>query len=685
MHGPRSVPTENPFMEAIATELIDTPDRYRALFSPAVLVGENLQLYRPVNAVLTGPLSSGKTMLLNLMRYSVMSSWLNEFSAPPEELAPLPPFLGISVNLTRAGFQTFGRRSGGCGLPGVQPEEGQAAAAADYLTHYLFREFLNALLLLASPAGTALRDWLRVHNPDEVGAGSAASGWSCWHGYYSGTADLQAIRARCEDRLRKWDSYLNLNVESVPSDVWETKASPQEALHEMGNLLSHISSLGASSAPLFVSIDQYEELRALGGGQGAMLQRVVNTLLKARDPAVYYKLGVRTHDWGHELRVWGSDATIEAGRDYIIIDLRELLMREENPRKWTFERFAVDVTRKRIQGLLGGLELSDQRVRSLFAPKWNADEESRLYFQRNGTRAARALIGGLPVKLADAVVKALGDAPSPLSLWLAACWVRQRLQREETEEEILSQVPAKPWSRKWWVKERRHAALLQIASIANERKRYYGWRSIVYLSGGNIYAFLLICSHMWDVAVKQGYSPLEGDGLPINAQTYGIRKASSVWLERDMREHEDGPLRSAFVQRLRRAIRAAVVDDRALSNPGHSGFSLDELELAGAADAAQVRQFLEKGVGWAFFEERKHTPKQRGKGRRRKFYLHPLLAPELGIPYIRVKEPYYVELSTVWEWIFSPESTISFSRDARKGGSHPQTQSAQQLRLGEME
>ncbi len=151
-------------------------------------------------------------------------------------------------------------------------------------------------------------------------------------------------------------------------------------------------------------------------------------------------------------------------------------------------------------------------------------------------------------------------------------------------------------------------------------------------------------------------------------QSDGIFIASRKWANRDRVEHIGGNKRFAVLSRLGPAIRETVVGDFAMSNPGHSGFSLRESELYETDKGKKVAKFLEDAVNWALFEERPHTSKQRENATRRKWYLCGLMAPFFGIPYIRVKEPLYVTIDEVYDWIFNGEKIV-FRRSKYRVGS----------------
>lgn len=120
-----------------------------------------------------------------------------------------------------------------------------------------------------------------------------------------------------------------------------------------------------------------------------------------------------------------------------------------------------------------------------------------------------------------------------------------------------------------------------------------------------------------------------------------------------------------MLSRLGPSIHDALISDFAISNPGHSGFSLKETDLWTGQEEDEnkkkVTEFLQKAVSWAILEERPHVSKKREGVSRRKWYLHPLFSPVFAIPYIRAKEPFYVDIIDVYNWIYVGEA-IKFSR-----------------------
>lgn len=649
----------NPFRELMVTELIENPKLYKKMFSEQILIGETLTVFQPVNAVLTGPQGSGKSMILNLLRYSVLSEYVTGKSMH-EGLEFLKPFLGISINLQRAYFQAFGRRSAAkrLGSDSNSDLNIDASCAADYLNHFLFAEFLKAIRFLLTPAGTPLARWMGLSrsktNPADLATTMAK--WRCWYGYYQDADTIEHLEEACQKRIDEWRRFLNTATEAVPEEIWTTKTMIGEPLHYMGNLLQGMARRGGT-LPLYVVIDQYEVLPELNPTHGTILQRVVNTLVKARDPVVFYRIGARTNDWGRELRIWGAESRIEVQRDYMTVDLNEALMRNENTGRETFKSLATDVAHKRL--LQEGYPVDKNRVHSLFGEE-TATQESRLYFRRERNNTDRAF-GKLPVEFHADIIRCCGNDAAPLELRLAAAWVLQRLGHRDSAATIRSELPQQPWKRESWKKERVLAALCQLASFTNSKKHYSGWANIVDLSGANIGAFLLLASEIWDMATKFDVEPVDRDGqpntIPREIQSDGIRAASIKWVERDRREIVGGSLRYSIITRLGPAIHDAIIADQALSNPGHTGFSMQEADIG---RDPFIRDFLQDGVSWAILEERPHTSRNKNDTTRRKFYLHPLLSPFFEIPHRRVKEPLYITFEQAQDW-FTTIKPIRFT------------------------
>jgi len=661
------VARRNPFHDPLVSEHYEDPERYLRNFSWTVVRGDIRQVFEPRNIVLLGPQGTGKTMILNLIRHRVISEALGTDWAR-HELGAVPRFLGISINLARVAFSRFGSR------PIVAPSwsgtsEGEGAtvaAAGDFMMHYLFDDFLSALAQMQKERSGRLRDWLDISDEalEDRSLARDIADWECWSGWYRGCRTLPELQVKAKERLRTWHSFLNYNLQEVPDAIWHSKASVEEPLHQMGNLLGRLSA-GDAACPLYVLLDQYEELPNLSATLGSSLQRLVNRLLKARDPVVFTKLGARTYDWGRELRVWGSDSRLEFERDYATIDLRSVLGRTEG-NQWLFPSMAEDVARRRIANE-AGTGTTDVDVKEMFG-EWRAESEAALYVRatEQAVPIEKVLGRKIPEDVRSQLVQILGEGSSLLDARLAAAWVQQRLQRGEAPTRVVAHARReRPWRNQWWRKERIEIALLQIASLTNQRRYHFGWDTVLHLSGSNIGAFLYLAREIWDVAARFTTDMPPGR-FDYKVQTDGILNASQKWRVRDRVDVTGGgALRYDVMNRLGPGIHDSLVEDLAISNPGHSGFSLQENDLVDGPQRERLKRFLEEAVNWAYLEERRHTPKSREGRTRLKWFIHGVLAPVYELPIKRVKEPYYARVEEVQAWVFDPKARVRLAAHSR--------------------
>lgn len=645
----------NPFRDLLITELIEDVDLYRDMFSDNILVGEAISVFLPGNVIVVGPLGSGKTMLLNLIRLPVVAKLL-QIEAFPYNLSDVPPYFGISINLSRASFFSFGERSVARAIGVKHDPILETSAAADYFSYFLLLEFVKGLRLCMNGENSALTKWLRIKTNDLTGktVPTTISNWDCWNGWLDGCENLDSISERCQNRISFWKRFLNTDEDKIPAEIWERKADVERAMHNMGNLIRSLSTGGKLS--LFVLIDQYEEAIKLSRTHGNELQRFLNKLIKARDPVVFYRIGARTYDWGTELRVSGSESRIEEQRDFTIVDLTKLLLRGEDRVGYIYPEFAADAARRRLKRL-EEKNIDINRFKSIFG-KWTAAEESEKYFKSNEIERMRTTIKGLSVNIEDKILSLCADFEhgAALEIRLAAAWALQQIKNHgKSEASVIEMLDDFPWQKKWWQKERREIGLVQLSSHSNSRRRYFGWETLLSLSGGNISLFILLCSEIWDVAARLDLDPLDSETakepLDYKIQTRGIVEASRKWIERDRNESE-GAIRHDVIDRLGAAIDASIKNDWPLSNPGWTGFSIPEHSLSGSKAGIEVSEFLRSAVSYAILEERPHKSKHRGDVPRVKYYLHPILSPLFDIPIKRVKEPYYCDLAQVYSWLF---------------------------------
>jgi hypothetical protein len=227
--------------------------------------------------------------------------------------------------------------------------------------------------------------------------------------------------------------------------------------------------------------------------------------------------------------------------------------------------------------------MKKQGVPQIFG-QWSPEKEAATYFRREVP--VHKLLDHVPAHLKEKLIETLQqDSVSPLQLRLADAWYLQRRGNGVGDDVIGKEIGRRPWDGQWWRKERMGPALLHIASIANQKRRYFGWKTILFLSGYNISAFLLVCGEIWDVATKMDLHPLKNAPLAPVVQSEGIYTASEMWRNRDRNEHIGGSQRyDVIINRLGAGIHTSLIKDQAISNPGHSGFSLREDELAASRE-----------------------------------------------------------------------------------------------------
>jgi hypothetical protein len=179
-----------------------------------------------------------------------------------------------------------------------------------------------------------------------------------------------------------------------------------------------------------------------------------------------------------------------------------------------------------------------------------------------------------------------------------------------------------------------------------------GYQDCLRLSGFNILAFVSICQHIWDAWLQQQESTWNAEvdlpaQIPVYVQDQGIQQASRYWY-RKIRSDPNGDSRQRFVSIIGEMFRRLLRDDSKMSYPGHNGFSvsLDDLERA-----PDVANFLREAASYGVLFDRVHTDRSRGGGKRVKWYLNPIYSPYFQIYVQHVKEPKYVRVDDVREWM----------------------------------
>jgi len=385
---------------------------------------------------------------------------------------------------------------------------------------------------------------------------------------------------------------------------------------------------------------------------GRTFCRVVNSFLARRDPAVAFKVGARPYSWGRELRLAGSDARLELGRDFQQINLDEVLERRENRSAWIFPTFAKDVAARRI-GFYFKADTSDYDDWLEGALEKLPPNAELGRYGDGGVIVPR--LGQWPTLWTeDLIRRSKTDAFSAL---LEEVWLAQHADRDGVPAEI-PKNPRTTWGRPYFIKERKEALLSQIASERRQRRLYAGWDAILTLSGGNILVFLSLCREMWDLAQRTAainQKTLES-AFKAELQSQAIWNVSSDWL-RKQDELSGGAFRRRFITRIGTGLRRALMSDKKLSNPGRTGFSLSQEELESDQNS-DIRLFLDEATDFGALVRKPHTSKEKDRRPRVKWYISPVLCPNFDLPAVRTKEPYYATIDEVRRWIQTSDAVV---------------------------
>ena len=643
--------SSNPFAELYVTESIGT-EEFAELFSP-VLANESQThaLFQPGNIFLTGLQGSGKTALLNLLRPEVMIAYRTGGAEWPLPTS-LSRFVAAGINLNSSKARDFGQRMLS---DEADPVATNALLFGDFLNYWIVDDLLHSIEVIRDDTATQVYRALGVQADqtklDEL-AGTLAR-HACWFGSLEGVSTYEELKCAIDGRIYSYRNFLNYNAE-LPSAIARSKTSPGEPIGVVAETLKQLDVI-QEDVPVFVVVDQFEDLMGLEvaseEGSGKSIREVVMKMLSERGPQVSYRIGARPYSLYPDFATFRTGSSAEEMRNFKIIDIGEILGSKE-ARPGLFKEFCEDVFRRR-------LSYTGPRSKSLlttvFGRNEAPEEKARRYVKSNPTNVIRSQDG-----LADEYRAVLAKVAErePLSARLGVAWVLQQVARKEGEVSP-SGIEREPWNeprRCWWKKERTQQALLQLAANQQQRMKWYGPRDVLSLSGRNILVFLSICQFIWAEYRRTVRTTEENDeppeGIPVNIQDVGIHEASSYWFRKIKADPNGGDDRHRFISVLGTELRSGLRDDRRMSYPGETGFSLSERELEANED---VSAFLNRCVAYGVLESFRHTAKSKYRGQSRKWYLSPILTPYFQVPTRRTKEPKYLRVARLGRWLKSAD------------------------------
>lgn len=601
-------------------------------------------LFRPGNVILKGSQGSGKSMLLNLFRPEIRIAYKNsgiEFPVPKNFYR----FIGAGINLTRSGALNIGQRAI---VETIEKEEGEFPFYfADFLNYYIVRDILNTVETQEKQPEVFE---IQIDRSRFDQFASEVSKDACWFGALDGCNSFNDLCKRIESRIVAYRQFHNNRTFNLPEEFFLTKTDIGEPI---AIVAEYLKTLGVvpREIPFFIRIDQIERLYRsdiIRPSLGKQFRRVINKAIGKRDHRVSYRVGTRRYAWEDDLFMFGTDDKLEQLRDYRISDIDFIFRRQEDTKTWIFPQFIEDVFRKRL--FLANYKkhnIKKDFLSKVFGPSPDPQEAAKQYTCNSSTDKILKIDDSWPPNWREFLKNLFNE--DPLEAILASAWVRQKGISGKSGARLKSPPPLnKPWNKTYWKKERVRQALMQIAKRAQQRMKWSGKDQITALSSGNISIFLSICYEIWESFLRfnrekkerERCDPVSGSS-PINPdiQAVGIHTASTQWYDK-ITEQPKGDDRQRFINVLGKTFRIWLLNDDAMSYPGHNGFSIT---IDNLKKYPSLAEFLEGTVDYSNLYDSPHTTKKKNRLQRKKWYLNPILSPYFQIPEAHQKEPYYLE------------------------------------------
>lgn len=638
----------NPFHVLYVTETISAA-QFVKIFSPCTIELAE-ELFLPGNVILKGVQGCGKSMLLELLKPEVRIA----YKAASQNF-PLTrqhsQFISAGINLTLNRAVDVGQRT----ITDVQDANMLSSYFADFFNYWIIGDLLRSIEVFATELNGQIARELHMETEastlDHFASELAALG--CWQGYLDGTNVFHGLKKRIATRIQGYLRFFNFSISELPAEIRNSRTAVGEPLSDTSEVLAKCGVV-PDDVHILVAIDQYEELSKIEAQfkQGQIYRSVLHKALSFRNPHISYRIGTRRYGFKEEtLSISGTTAKLERERNYKVIDLDERLRRQENTRNWIFPKFAEDVFRKRLKVVGYDVEQAKSCLKKVYGLGSTPEKRALIYGGKAPERAVR-LDPPWP-EVWKEFLRSLAKH-DPLSARLAESWARQK-----GKGQVVNQIPQAPypWDRKkktvYWRKERVQAALMQIASRCSQRMIWGGYEDVNQLSGGNILVFVGMCQQIWSEWIKTTGQLNRNDSslpeIPERLQAVGIQQTSTTWFGKIV-EEPDGNNRQRFTSYVGILLQRELLSDLPLSYPGRTGFSINVEELQ---SDDWVSEFLNDAVDYGALFDSPHTTKERSRNPRRKWYLNPILTPHFGLPRIRTKEPLYVSVKQVHEWISS--------------------------------
>lgn len=638
----------NPFQTLYVTERLEQDD-FPSLFS-TTLVRHVHSLFEAGNVVVRGTQGTGKSMLLALLQSGIRQAFHRDaVHKYPVNSPDLCQFVGIGINLATDQALRGMRRWSPTTAHDARQEIHESFV--DYVNTWVLRELLSTIQQYAGLSDTFWTALQLGESNDSNDAIRALAYNYDLQEWWTTDSNANSAIAALTKRIRAYQRFYDGYPMEFPKDVIPNRSASLGApivaavktLREYGLL--------SSKTRVLVTIDQFEELldveRALPSLPYDVFRNAVDEAVHRRDPSLSYRIGTRPYAW--------KAKKSEAYRDYQPLDLDLMLRRGEKSKHWLFPRLAADVVRRRLNHFGGlGLDASSMSLPGLFGSSPTTEET--LWACAPKAPWDRVVVKRIPNDWPEKVrlfLESLAKS-QPIDAKLGVAWFLQKgvpRRLSGSESNAAPEISCDWRKHEWWCKERQQLALLQLTADHAQRIPYYGERSIILLAGSNILVFTAICQHIWDRWMRSDPNPMSDLPIKPSLQSDGIYSASQTWHEKISSESWVGDALQRFVDELGNMLREGLTSDLRMSYPGGNGISLATSDLA---SEPKVLEILEEGAGRGVLVQMDHTPKNRGRGPSKKWYLHPIFAPYFGLTAPVTKEPLYVsavEIHTLLEKI----------------------------------
>ena len=682
----------NPFQQLWFSDDVQTENCFISLFSDEVLQTAINPVFQGTNVVLMGTQGCGKTMILNLLRPELrLAYWREgkEFPVKPE----MRDFVSAGVNLARSRIADLVQITL---FQGDEVDERELPLYFGDFFNYLIVQDLLSTIELMGKNPDAFNKIVKFENIDVFA--SLLSKKDCWFGFMDEVSTFEQLKKRVNERITFYRRWVNGNIdEPLPSDfIKRSKTNVGEPIAQVAESL-RAAKVIAQNIPVLIRIDQIEELhRAFTDRQRSLLltfRKIINRVFASRDARVHYRAGARLYGWNNPefMSIWGSEAQLENRRDYHLINMDKELFARGEVKNSIFEAFAIDAFKKRICFYFpdqAGI-VSDQIVKTTFGKSPKAKERILQLRKKNNIdqvdRALgldRASDGGTWSAEWKIFLRDLYQTghEGMLDATLAAAWGLQTGgAHSKVQHREASPPQDQPWKeRQWWRKERLDHAVLQLMTRNQQRFMWWGFEDVISLSGCNITVFFHICHRIWDGFLKnedgipesRRTNIFDGKSIPPFIQDAGILFASNEWFNK-LPEEPGGDSRKSFVEALGTKLNSMMMHDFKMSYPGGNGISIKLSDFdSDNPEVRDVKNFMFDAVGYGVLFETEHSSKSKSSGRRRKFYLNPILCPRFQLPESRTKEPYYWRIDDLIALTDRAKITLPNKRKQSKPNPH---------------